>query len=96
MHFERLMGCTAHDLQRWLPDALGSYYPQCSLEIDGLNVIHTPNPLIQMVGITKTDRQIALLRIPQLQLHLKFFNLADHQVQVLLERFDLYTRRGGG
>jgi hypothetical protein len=49
-----------------------------------------------VVGFTKSDRQIALLRIPQLQLQLKFINLADHQVQVLLERFDLYTRRGGG
>jgi len=96
MRFERLMGCTAHDLQRWLPDALGSYYSRCSLEIDGITMIHAENPLIQMVGFTKNDRQIALLRIPQLQLQLKFTDLADHQIQALLERFDLYTRRGGG
>ena len=96
MQFERLMGCTTEDLLRWLPDALGNYYSRCSLEIDGLKVIHTPDPLIEMVGFTKSDRQIALLRIPQLQLQLKFINLADHQIQALLERFDLYTRRGGG
>jgi hypothetical protein len=96
MHFERLMGCTAHDLQRWLPEALGSYYPLCSLEIDGIRIIHTENPFIQMVGFTKSDRQIALLRIPQLLLQLKFINLTEHQIQALLERFDLYTRRGGG
>ncbi len=96
MQFERLMGCTAHDLQRWLPDALGSYYPRCSLEIDGITLIHVENPLIQMIGFTKNDRQIALLRIPQLQLQLKFTGLVDHQIQALLERFDLYTRRGGG
>ena len=55
-----------------------------------------PDPLIQMIASTRNDRQIALLRIPQLQLQLKFINLADHQIQALLERFDLYTRRGGG
>ena len=49
-----------------------------------------------MIASTRNDRQIALLRIPQLQLQLKFINLADHQIQALLERFDLYTRRGGG
>ncbi len=96
MQFERLMGCTAHDLQRWLPDALGIYYPRCSLNIDGIKVIHADEPLIQMVGVTKSDRQIALLQIPQLLLQLKFNNLADQQIQALLKRFDLYTRRGGG
>jgi hypothetical protein len=96
MRFERLMGCTAHDLQRWLPEALGSYYPRCTLEIDGITIIQVEDPLIQMVGLTKSDRQIALLRIPQLLLQLKFINLTDHQIQALLERFDLYTRRGGG
>lgn len=90
------MGCTAHDLQRWLPEALESYYLRCSLEIDGITIIHVEDPLIQIVGFTKNDRQIALLRIPQLQLQLKFINLTDHQIQALVERFDLYTRRGGG
>jgi hypothetical protein len=96
MQLERLMGCTAHDLQRWLPDALGSYYSRCSLEIDGINIISTEDPIVQMVGVTKSDRQIALLRIPQLLLQLEFTDLTDHQIQELLERFDLYTRRGGG
>lgn len=96
MQFERLMGCTAHDLQRWLPEALGSYYPRCSLEIDGITIIHHKDPMIQLVGLTRNDRQIALLRIPQLHLQLKLIHLTDHQMQALLERFDLYTRRGGG
>jgi hypothetical protein len=31
----REMGCTPEELIRWLPQALGSLYPQTSLVIDG-------------------------------------------------------------
>ncbi len=96
MQFERLMGCTTEDLLRWLPDALGDYYGDCSVEIDGKIWLQSAHAKVRMTGFTRDDRQISLLRIPQLDLQLCFFNLTIDQVQVILERFDLYTRRGGG
>jgi hypothetical protein len=50
-----------------------------------------------MCGTTLKSRKIALLSIPVLELVITFdaFFSAE-QIQAILDRFDLYTRRGGG
>jgi hypothetical protein len=96
MVFKRLMGCNVEDLIRWLPEALGSYYEHSTLDVDGLLYRDTPNPLIRIIGKTKPDHQVSLLRIPQLELSIELSDLMHDEVTTIIQRFDLYTRRGGG
>ena len=96
MVFKRLMGCNVADLIRWLPEALGSYYEHSTLDIDGLLYRDFPNPLIRLIGKTKPDHQVSLLRIPQLELSIEMSDLAHDESIRMIQRFDLYTRRGGG
>ena len=96
MVFKRLMGCSVEDLIRWLPEALGPYYEHSMLDIDGLLYRDSPNPLIRLIGKTKPDHQVSLLRIPQLELSIEMSNLAHDEATRMIQRFDLYTRRGGG
>ena len=96
MVFKRLMGCNVKDLIRWLPEALGSYYEHSMLDIDGLLYRDSPNPLIRLIGKTKPDHQVSLLRIPQLELSIELSDLMHDEVTTIIQRFDLYTRRGGG
>jgi hypothetical protein len=93
----REMGCTPEDLIRWLPQALGPIYPHTSLVIDGHVLLRPTNPQLEMIGISRPVRKIALLHIPILELKLCFSeNWSASQCNEALKRFDLYTRRGGG
>ena len=96
MAFKRLMGCSVEDLIRWLPEALGSYYEHSMLDIDGFLYRDCPNPLIHLIGKTKPDHQVSLLQIPQLELSIEISDLAHDEATRIIQRFDLYTRRGGG
>lgn len=96
MVFKRLMGCNVEDLIRWLPEALGSYYEHSTLDVDGLLYRDSPDPLIRLIGKTKPDHQVSLLRIPQLELSIELSDLMHDEVTTIIQRFDLYTRRGGG
>ena len=96
MVFKRLMGCSVEDLIRWLPEALGSDYEHSMLDIDGLLYRDCPNPLIRLIGKTKPDHQVSLLRIPQLELSIEITGLGHDDATRIIQRFDLYTRRGGG
>jgi len=94
---KREMGCTSEDLLRWLPRALGDLYSQTSLTIDNREYLLGTPPRIQMYGVTLTNRTIALLCIPVLQLEITFdASFSAERVESILDRFDLYTRRGGG
>lgn len=93
----REMGCSVDDLVRWLPLAMSNFYAQTSLYIDGIELFHSESPLIEIVGISKSPRKIALLSIPVLSLRFIFTkNLDSTECDRIMERFDLYTRRGGG
>lgn len=93
----REMGCTPEDLLRWLPKALGDLYPQTSLMVDDQKLLARESARILMQGATLKSRNIALLRIPVLELGITFdTSFSAEQIESILERFDLYTRRGGG
>lgn len=93
----REMGCTIDDLVRWMPMAMGDLYPYTSLKIDDKLLISSQVPLVQVVGISRPSRRIALLSIPVLDLNLRFAkSLIAFQCEEAIKRFDLYTRRGGG
>lgn len=91
------MGCSVDDLVRWLPLAMGDFYTQTSLHVDGAEVFHPKNPLISIAAVTKAPRKIALLSIPVLSLRFLFDeSLSSAECGRIMECFDLYTRRGGG
>ena len=93
----REMGCTPEDLLRWLPEALGDLYPQTSLMVDDQKLLAGESARILMRGATLKSRKIALLRIPVLELGITFdASFSAEQIESILDRFDLYTRRGGG
>jgi len=91
------MGCTSADLIRWLPQALGSLYAQTSLMIDGNVLLSAAQPELELVGVSKPIRKMALLQIPILELEFYFSEIwSASDCDEALKRFDLYTRRGGG
>jgi len=96
MVFKRLMGSNVEDLLRWLPEALGSHYEHSTLDVDGLLYRDTPNPLIRLMGKTKPDHQVSILLIPQLELSIELSDLMHDEATTIIQRFDLYTQRGGG
>ncbi|WP_281776846.1 hypothetical protein [Polynucleobacter sp. KF022] len=94
---KREMGCSIEDLTRWLPQALGELYSSASLDLNGKVLLQAQNPLVEISGFSRPSRKIALLNIPVLELKLVFAqSLSPSQVEQALNRFDLYTRRGGG
>ena len=97
LQFERKMGCTTADLLRWLPEALGELYPHTSLFVDGQLLRDVHNPRLQIFGSSQPKRKIALLEIPVLEVKLLFSSSwTKSDCEAVLNRFDLYTRRGGG
>ena len=97
LQIKREMGCTPEDLVRWLPMALGDLFLHTSFEMDGKTLLQAVNPLMLITGTSKPERTIALLKIPVLDLNLTFADsLMKSQCEEALNRFDLYTRRGGG
>jgi hypothetical protein len=97
MQLERLMGCTAEDLIRWLPNALGIFYKSTSLKVDEQIILFNEDSQIKIIGITQVNNTIASLSIPQLHLIINFDKkLEKNKILSIMQRFDLYTRRGGG
>jgi hypothetical protein len=93
----REMGCSSEDLIRWLPLAMGSYYSFTNLIIDGMPIYAHPKPLVEINALTKSSRKIALLQIPVMDISFSFAEeLTINEQELLMNRFDLYTRRGGG
>lgn len=95
---QRVMGCSAEDLIRWLPDALGELLQSTAVAIDDKTSYQVPNAILSISGHTKPPQQIALLQIPVLEVNFSFAIIAfnEEQVAEVMAKFDLYTRRGGG
>lgn len=94
-HFDRAMGCTAAELISWLPRSL----PDAQLAIDtalGCCVATWPEGSLRMQWTILPERCIALLRIPQLQVHFVFQGLDGAARYARQKYFDLHTHRGGG
>lgn len=91
--FEREMGCTVEDMQRWLPGAL-----------PGLALQHRPDGVDAAVGEGRVSlrwqvlppRRLGLASFPRLQVLFDFPGVEEARRQGLMKHFDLYTQRGGG
>lgn len=93
--FERVMGCTAAELQGWLPRAL----PGASLAIDahaGTCRASWAGGTLQLSWETRAARRIALLEIPCLAVRFVYSGFTDEARYRVQHRFDLETHRGGG
>ena len=95
---QRVMGCSAEDLIRWLPNALGELHQSTSVVIDDKTHYDVPSAGLLIAAHTKPSQQIALLKIPVLEVNFSFSLIAFNAEEVaqVMTKFDLYTRRGGG
>lgn len=91
--FEREMGCTAAELRGWLPAACGE--APLRWRDGGADVALGPGWL-HLDWQPLSPRRIALLVLPRLRVCFAFVDVADDERRRWLQRFDLYTRRGGG
>lgn len=100
----RTMACTPADLKRWLGELCG-----CDPAMVGPDRAAGAQPgavgaaSIEAEGVTLTlrwrvlePRQIALLRIAQLELDIEYPRSAAPAARAWIERFDRHTQRGGG
>lgn len=94
----RNMGCTKEELLRWLPTALGEIYLLTDIEIDQKKFQVITQAIIKVCATTQEPRQIALLSIPTLKVKFLFSQkkIGISKINAVMDRFDLYTRRGGG
>lgn len=89
------MGCTAAELQGWLPRAL----PGASLAIDaraGTCKATWMEGSLQLSWEPRPSRRIALLEIPCLAVHFDYSGFSDEARYRVQHRFDLETHRDGG
>ncbi len=87
------MGCTREDLLRWLPGATG--HAPASVEGDAI-VLAVAGGEVRIIARPLPPRRIALVSLPVLAVSFRFRGLDPAARAAFLERFDLYTRRGGG
>jgi hypothetical protein len=100
----RTMACTPADLKRWLGELCG-----CDPSMTAADRASAAQPgavgaaTIEAEGVTLTlrwrvlePRQIALLRIAQLELELDYPPAEATAARAWIERFDRHTQRGGG
>ena len=110
--FVRDMGCTENEWLTWLKAALPNYpwleangQAQVPLAVDpatgetrqadaggGL----TEQARLHLSWEVLPPRQIALMRIPRLQVAFRFEGLSDDDRTRFMRRLDLLTQRGGG
>lgn len=95
--FTRTMGCNGDELAGWLPRAL----PAASLAIAGdaaCGSCRASYPdgelLIEWHGLA--PRQIALLRVPRLEVRFSYSGLEAARREAIQLYFDRATQRGGG
>jgi len=91
--FEREMGCTAAELRGWLRGVaagrslqLSDHAATIALDGGGLGICWTNLP----------PRRIALLALPRLRVVFSFDGVDVQARAAFMQRFDLYTQRGGG
>jgi hypothetical protein len=95
--FERIMGCSAAELLAWLPRAL----PGAVLELEpgaqsGRCRAAFPDGQLLIEWRVLEPRQIALLRVPQLDVCFTYSGFEDARRQAVQTYFDRATQRGGG
>ena len=87
------MACTEAEWLAWLPAAIGVHSWQRQ---DGAARVSLDGGWLQLHWQVQAPRQIALIRLPRLQVSFRFEGVPAALRQDFMRRFDLYTQRGGG
>lgn len=87
------MACTEAEWLQALPAAVGTR--PLELRPGVARVTFTPGELL-LQWQAQPPRVIALMRLPRLQVSFRFEGVLESQRQAFMQRFDLYTQRGGG
>ena len=91
--FEREMACTEGEWLRMLPASLGNL----PFELDqGHARVCVANGHLTLSWRRQPELRIALLKLPRLHVRFLFSSVSDEQRFAFMQRFDLYTHRGGG
>lgn len=91
--FERDMACTEAEWLAWLPAAVGDC--PCDRQDGAARVTVGPGQL-QLTWAVQAPRVIALIRLPRLRVTFAFSGVLETERTAFMQRFDLYTQRGGG
>lgn len=91
--FERDMACTEAEWLAWLPRAVGEH----ACAVSGASAVVTIGAgRLQLAWEVLPPRVMALVRLPRLGVHFVFSGVPEATRQAFMQRFDLYTQRGGG
>jgi hypothetical protein len=92
--FEREQGSTEAEWLQRLPGAAGEH--ALALSSPGRAVVTIGSGRLCLAWTVLPPRQIALIRLPRVQVSYRFEGVADDVRQRFMKRFDLYIQRGGG
>ncbi len=87
------MACTEAEWLQALPAAVGTH--ACALQAGAARVTLGSGTL-QLHWQVQAPRQIALIRLPRLQVRFDFRAVPEAERHTFMQRFDLYMQRGGG
>ncbi len=91
--FERDMACTEAEWLAWLPRAVGAH----ACVVSGAQARATlGSGTLQLSWRVQAPRVIALMRLPRLLVRFDFSGVPEAERHAFMQRFDLYTQRGGG
>jgi hypothetical protein len=89
---KREMGFTRVELLYCMREAFGD-----AMTVDGeMITVRMREGSVQLVLSAERERRIAMLRLPYLEVEIDFGAVHEAAAFRFLERFDSYTRRGGG
>jgi hypothetical protein len=91
--FEREMGCTADELQAWLPGASGGR--AIAWREAGASVTLDAG-VVSIDWRALEPRRIALITLPRLRVRFAATGVDESAWQRFMRHFDLHTQRGGG
>lgn len=101
----RVMACTPADLKRWLGELCGCD-PAISAggseagaqpgAVGAVSVETDTGVMLTLRWRVLAAHQIALLRVPQLELEFSYPGNSAALARAWIERFDRHTQRGGG
>lgn len=87
------MACTEAEWLSWLPRAAGEH----ACEVSGACARVTIGAgQLQLSWSALPPRVIALVRLPRLGVRFVFSDVPQAERHAFMQRFDLYTQRGGG
>jgi hypothetical protein len=91
--FERDMACTEAEWLGWLPAAIGDHPHNLGV---GAAQVQIDSGVLRFTWQVQQPRVIALVRLPRLKVRFAFHGVPEAERLAFMQRFDLYTLRGGG